>query len=164
MIHELWLALRGTHMQSAKRPGALALQPINPAWIREGSPQASATMLTQTSRVCSGIWECTAGSFDWTFDVDEVVQILEGEVHVESEGKTQILAAGTTAFFPCGLTTRWHVPKYVKKFFTHQSPGRVLQLAAKIGNAFRKGLQPLMVAVAMVLTPETLVPAIAACL
>ncbi len=163
MIRDLWQALRGTDMQSAARPDALASQPINPDWVREGKPEARATLLTQTNKARAGVWECTAGKFDWTFDVDETVFILEGEVHVESEGKTQVLAAGSTAFFPCGLTTRWFVPKYVKKFFTHHLPGRVHQMAARVGSLVRKTL---MIFVALLMSPELLEAsaATAACL
>lgn len=134
MLQDLLALVRGGKMQSAPMPQSLESAPIKPEWIKEGSPQARASFLTVSSdaRIRSGVWETTAGKFDWIFDFDEVVQILEGEVHVESKGEVKILTAGSTAFFPLGLKTHWHVPKYVKKFFIHRYPTRVSQLARKV--------------------------------
>lgn len=144
MIRDLYLAMRGGEMQSAPIPDSLKSEPINPAWIKEGTPEARAMFLTTSgdSMIRSGIWECTAGKFDWIFAFDEVVQILEGEVHVEAEGQVRILRAGSTAYFPFGLKTHWHVPKYVKKFFTHHYPSRTKQLARRLGSVIRRGIKP----------------------
>jgi uncharacterized cupin superfamily protein len=73
--------------------------------------------------ISSGLWECTAGEFRWTFGWDEFVYILEGEVTIREEGgATHTLRPGDFAHFPLGLTTHWHVPKYVKKVFTLRTP------------------------------------------
>ena len=73
--------------------------------------------------VSSGLWECTAGRFNWTFEWDEFVHVLEGEVTIsEDGGDTYTLRAGDFAHFPIGLKTEWHVPKYVKKVFTLRTP------------------------------------------
>ena len=99
--------------------------PIDPAWIEEWTPAARGTVLTQSKDrlVSSGFWSCTAGKFRWVFSLDEFVHILEGEVTIREEGgATHTLKAGDVAHFPRGLTTHWHVPKYVKKFFTLRTP------------------------------------------
>ena len=74
------------------------------------------------------------------------MQILEGEVHVEAAGRLITLTPGASAYFPYGLRTRWHVPKYVKKAFTHRCPGRLMRLARRVGAQL---FQPLFVAVAL---------------
>jgi uncharacterized cupin superfamily protein len=34
----------------------------------------------------TGIWSCTEGKFDWYYDVEETIVILEGSIVVESDG------------------------------------------------------------------------------
>jgi uncharacterized cupin superfamily protein len=120
-------------------PGPLISAPIPPSWILDGGPQARARVLSTSGDgiVESGIWECTAGQFDWEFAFDETVQILEGEVHVTYREHTAILAAGASAFFPFGAKTRWSVPKYVRKFFSHRYPGRVARWVKRIQDLSR---------------------------
>lgn len=134
-------------MQMSGEPPVLRDQPITPAWILDGDPRARAAILTESrdGRMRSGVWECTAGRFEWHFDFDETVQILEGEVHVEAAGRQITLTAGSSAYFPYGLRTRWHVPAYVKKAFTHRCPGRLMRLARQLGTRL---FQPLLIAAA----------------
>lgn len=106
---------------TAHAPLELSPMPIDPAWIQEGTPTARGTILMQSNDklLSSGFWSCTAGKFQWVFAWDEFVQILEGEVTIREEGSaTHTLQAGDIAHFPRGLTTHWHVPKFVRKFFT----------------------------------------------
>lgn len=100
--------------------------PINPDWILEGDPIARATTLAiaPDNTLSCAVWECHAGSFKWIFGLDEIIQILEGEVVIEEQNegrKVHTLRAGDTAFFPDGLTTRWTVSNYVKKFAIHRT-------------------------------------------
>ncbi|MGH7280287.1 MAG: cupin domain-containing protein [Polyangiaceae bacterium] len=103
------------------RRDALLLHPIEPRLITEGAPTARLLTLTESSDklLSSGIWDCTAGKFKWVYELDEIVDILEGEVTVRdlSNGQLHRLRAGDGGFFPQGAITEWHVPHYVKKFF-----------------------------------------------
>ena len=106
---------------TAHTPAELPPMPIDPAWVQEGTPTARGAVLTQSQDklLSSGFWSCTAGKFQWVFSWDEFVCILEGEVTIrEAGGATHTLKAGDVAHFPRGLTTYWHVPQYVRKFFT----------------------------------------------
>jgi uncharacterized cupin superfamily protein len=100
--------------------------PINPDWILEGNPIAKATTLavaTDNTLSCA-VWECSAGKFQWVFGLDEIVQILEGEVVIEEQNpgrKVHTLRVGDIALFPDGLTAHWTVSKYVKKFAIHRA-------------------------------------------
>ncbi|MFN0055172.1 MAG: cupin domain-containing protein [Planctomycetales bacterium] len=109
-------------IQTASLPaGGLPDMPIEPGWILEGSPRARGTVLLQSAdnKVSSGLWECTAGRFRWTFGWDEFVHVLEGEVTIEQEGGAAVtLKAGDSAHFPVGLQTVWQVPRFVRKVFT----------------------------------------------
>ncbi len=73
--------------------------------------------------VSSGIWDCSAGKFQWIFGWDEFVHVLEGEVTIAEEGgDTYTLRAGDSAHFPIGLKSIWTVPDYVRKVFTIRTP------------------------------------------
>ncbi len=148
MLRDLWSQLRGGRMQMSGESPELKADPINPAWVTDGAPVARAAVLTESAdgRMRSGIWECTAGRFDWHFAFDETVQILEGEVHVESNGRLIVLTPGSQAYFPFGLSTRWYVPKYVKKAFTHRVPGRLMRAARTVGSRI---FQPVVAAAAL---------------
>ncbi|MFC5453831.1 cupin domain-containing protein [Prosthecobacter fluviatilis] len=100
--------------------------PINPDWILEGNPIARATTLAiaPDQTLSCAVWECSAGKFKWVFGLDEIIQILEGEVVIEEqtpERKVHTLRVGDTALFPDGLTTHWTVTNYVRKFAIHRT-------------------------------------------
>jgi uncharacterized protein len=92
--------------------------PINPEWILEGKPVARNRVVSRSSDslACTIIWDCTAGKFNWHYDIDETVHIVEGSVTV-SDGVSppQLLVPGSVAFFPAGTTALWHVETYVRK-------------------------------------------------
>ncbi|WP_395740697.1 cupin domain-containing protein [Prosthecobacter sp.] len=118
--HSLHIQTGSVHQQD------LHPSPINPDWILEGTPVANATTLAiaPDHTLSCAVWECHAGSFKWIFGLDEIVQILEGEVVIEEQNagrKVHVLRAGDTAFFPDGLTTHWTVKHYVKKFAIHRT-------------------------------------------
>lgn len=110
--------------------------PINPDWILQGNPTAKATTLaiaTDNTLSCA-VWECTAGKFQWVFGLDEIVQILEGEVVIEEQTagrKVHRLRAGDIALFPDGLTAHWTVSKYVRKFAIHRTIPRSIAWRVK---------------------------------
>lgn len=98
--------------------------PILPEWIEEGSPRASARFLSASGDggMVTGVWHCTAGTFRWVFDCDEVIHVLDGGVEVEHDGSRVTLGPGSVAFFPVGARTRWRVQTHVRKLFVHRHP------------------------------------------
>lgn len=106
--------------------GDLVSQPIEPSWIRSGAPVARAITLTESpdGLLTTGLWDCTAGTFTWIFQTDEIVHILEGEVTVRDGSTVHELGPGSVCYFPRGLETIWEVPKYVKKTFVLRAPHR----------------------------------------
>ncbi len=92
--------------------------PITPAWIRDGRPLARFVPLARgrDDLGSTTLWDCTDGTFDWTFVWDETVHILEGAVTVTlPSGEVHRLTAGSVAFFPAGSTAVWKVEGYVRK-------------------------------------------------
>jgi uncharacterized cupin superfamily protein len=99
--------------------------PINPAWIREGTPAARNRIIApSTDRFgWTMLWDCTAGKFDWHYSIDETVHIIEGSVTVtDAAGATFTLKPGDVAFFPAGSVAHWHVENYVRKVAYCQKP------------------------------------------
>lgn len=114
---------------------ALKPAPINPDWVVAGSPVARVGEIARSSdgTTLSAVWDCTAGTFDWHFGIDETVHIVDGEVEVCAPGfGPRTLRAGDAALFRAGTTARWHVPAYVKKVAYCRHP-----LPRPLGFAFR---------------------------
>jgi uncharacterized cupin superfamily protein len=113
-------------------------------WILGGAPISHSTRLTRSGDLTAStfLWDCTAGTFNWYYDVDETVFILEGEVSISipEVGSTD-LRTGDTIHFPSGTKAVWTVPKYVRKvaFVRHPMPlmiGLALISVTKLKKAF----------------------------
>jgi uncharacterized protein len=119
--------------------------PIEPAWITAGDPQARIAEHSQSAdnAALTAIWDCTAGTFNWNFNWDETVMILEGEVHVTDEnGGERTLKAGDIAYFAGKTWATWHVDRYVRKiaFLRRPMPAPVA-LAAKLKRLVARPLR-----------------------
>lgn len=138
--------------------GDVPLQPcpINPEWIIEGAPLARNAMLSRSADggACTLIWDCTAGLFNWRYDIDETVYVLEGSVVVRDDrGVEHRLEPGSTAFFPAGSHAVWRVDSYVRKvaFCRNPVPAPVMfamraarALARRMGLGEKSGDAPAM--------------------
>ena len=106
--------------------------PIPRAWIREGNPVARNKRLAGSSddMASTYMWDCTAGRFDWLYDTDEVMHVLEGSVIIEDAGGTRKrLQAGDTFLFPAGSRYHWRVADYIRKVaFLHSPLPREMRL------------------------------------
>ncbi|WP_024517774.1 cupin domain-containing protein [Bradyrhizobium sp. Tv2a-2] len=96
----------------------LTPRPIAPSWIIEGKPAASACTLSQSAdgTATTIVWYCTEGKFNWYYDFDETILILEGSIVLENEnlGPTRY-GPGAVIFFKDGAHAKWHVEGHVKK-------------------------------------------------
>jgi uncharacterized protein len=90
--------------------------PIPAAVVTEGKPVAKTWVAAQSAdqRVTQGVWECTAGKFNWDYAWDEFVIVLEGEAIITPEnGQPFTLHTGDFGYFPLGLRVAWHVPRSI---------------------------------------------------
>ncbi len=132
---------RGQTFPAARRD--LELDRINPADIEEGAPVAKVLTLTRSpdTRLASGLWECTAGKFKWTFWLDEILYVLDGEAIVREEGgAVHHLHPGEVAYFPFGLVARWEIPSFIRKLFVVREPagtGRIARAKKRLEIALR---------------------------
>lgn len=112
-------------MQSARASDDdLTDSPIDPSWVVEGQPRARSRRwhTSGDSAVEFYIWDCSAGTFDWTFFAEETVHIVAGEVRIGDPETGIWLRPGDSAVFEAGTTHRWHVPDYVRKHATLRTP------------------------------------------
>ena len=96
----------------------LTARPIAPSWIIEGNPHASGCELSKSADGTAStiVWHCTSGKFNWYYDFDETILILEGGIVLESNTmKPTRYGPGDVIFFKDGAHARWHVETYVKK-------------------------------------------------
>ncbi len=109
----------------------LASGPIRRSWVLEGNPISCNKLLSYSAdgTASTMIWDCTAGRFNWYYDVDETLCVLEGSVIIkDAAGTTHRLGVGDTVFFPAGSHAEWHVEDYVRKvaFIRTPLPGPVV--------------------------------------
>lgn len=71
-----------------------------------------------------GLWDTEAMTSEpFRFPSHEFAQILEGSVTITGEdGSSQTFGPGDVLFIPAGTITRWHVPKYLRKYFAAVTP------------------------------------------
>lgn len=127
-------------------PHALAPVPILEGWILEGTPEARGKVLSCSTdeMAFTVMWDCTAGRFNWFYDIDETVCIMEGSVTVrDAAGHSTTLRPGDTFFFPAGTQFHWTVPRYVRKVaFVHIPMSRKMRSARRLYHSLWNLLRP----------------------
>ena len=116
--------------------------PIRSDWILEGSPVTRNKLLSGSTDGTSNtyIWDCTTGRFNWFYDIDETVYVLEGSVKVrDHHGITRTLVPGDTAYFPAGSSAEWTVDTYIRKMAFIQVPmPRPLRFAKRVLRSLKR--------------------------
>jgi uncharacterized cupin superfamily protein len=105
-------------IEIAKLTVDLTPRPIEPSWIIEGRPDARWCVLSQSADGLAStmVWHCTAGKFNWYYDFDETILILEGGIVLESDTMPPTrYGPGDVIFFKDGAHARWHIESHVKK-------------------------------------------------
>jgi uncharacterized cupin superfamily protein len=124
---------------------ALEPLPIRPQWILEGTPVARYKVLSisRDGTAKTVVWDCTAGRFNWFYDIDETVYVLEGSVVLKNgDGSSKEVRAGDVVYFRAGSHAEWTVERYVRKvaFFRNPVPKyamlsiRAMRLAARLAR------------------------------
>lgn len=123
----------------------LKAAPIEPSWIIEGSPEARSHLVSTSAckTAWTMIWSCTQGKFNWHYDFDETVVILEGSILLEVDGAPPArYGAGDVILFRTGAHAKWHVEDRVKKVaFCRLNNPAPLGLAIRAANKL-KSLMP----------------------
>ena len=124
----------------------LAPRPIEPSWIIEGNPVAQSCVLSTSADGLAStmIWECSEGRFNWYYDFDETVLILEGSIVLENDSMSPTrYVAGDVVFFRDGAHARWHVEGRVRKLaFCRKTQPAWLGFALLVFLKLKKILAP----------------------
>ena len=110
---------------------------VDPSWVKDGKPNFRATEFFKShdGKTSSGIFECDGPStFEWHYQLDETVYVLDGGVDVDYQGKQFSLKPGETAFFRAGTTATWHVSKGIRKAWTLHDAGKPARGLASLLN------------------------------
>ena len=116
--------------------------PIEPSWIIDGKPEARSCHLSSSTcgTAITLIWSCTEGRFNWYYDMDETILILEGSIVLESrEMSPRRYGVGDVITFREGAHAKWHVEGYVKKIaFLRQANPLGIALAARAVHRLKR--------------------------
>jgi uncharacterized cupin superfamily protein len=123
----------------------LGPSPFPDEWVLAGQPQARAKEIARshdgTMRVI--VWSCSKGQFRWQYSVDEMLQVLSGEVFITDHTDTERrLGPGDTAFFPAGCWSVWRVTQDVRKVAVcHVAVPQAVGFALRAWNWLIRSLQ-----------------------
>ena len=96
----------------------LAPDPIPQEWVLNGTPTARSKILVRSRDWTSSVvvWDCTAGSFRWTYGQDETIFVISGDAFLLLEnGEERRFGAGEVGFFPAGVTCNWRIAEHIRK-------------------------------------------------
>ena len=120
--------------------------PIERSWIREGNPEATSCTLSQSADglATTIVWHCTEGKFDWFYDFDETILILDGSIVLESDDLPPTrYVAGDVVFFRDGAHAKWHVEGHVRKLaFCRKTSPVLFGLALRVFHKLRRIFLP----------------------
>ena len=124
----------------------LSPRPIEPSWIIEGNPVAQWCVLSKSADGLAStmVWQCSEGKFNWYYDFDETILILEGSIVLESDTMPPArYGAGDVIFFKDGAHASWHVEGHVRKLaFCRTTQPMLLGFALRVVNKLKRILLP----------------------
>ncbi len=133
-------------IETAETAVNLTPSPIEPSWIIEGKPEATSCLLSCSADGLAStiVWRCTAGRFNWYYDFDETILILEGAAVIESDTmRPTRYGPGDVIFFRDGAHARWHVESHVKKLaFCRKTQPVWLGFALRAIGKIKRTLMP----------------------
>ncbi len=101
--------------------------PVDVAQVVAGDPRTGSTVLSTALGAEIGVWEMTSGAMVDT-EADEVFVVIEGEASVtllKDGSPTDVieLRPGTVCRLTAGSTTRWDVPRLLRKVYVLANEG-----------------------------------------
>jgi uncharacterized cupin superfamily protein len=99
--------------------------PIRPDWIRGGAPVAENQVVAVSGdrSVMSIFWRCSAGAFEWIYDDEETIYILDGGMRLTyPNGEVREVSKGDVVYFPAGTSAHWEIASHVEKVAVFRRP------------------------------------------
>src|ERR1700682_5473833 len=135
-----------TLIETANLAVNLTPRPIEPSWVIEGNPFAQCSTLSKSAdgTASTMVWQCSEGKFNWYYDFDETILILEGSIVLENDAiPPPRYGPGDVVFFKDGAHARWHVEGHVKKLaFCRKTQPVLLGFALRVFSKLRRTLMP----------------------
>ena len=135
-----------TLIETANLAVNLTPRPIEPSWIIEGNPVAQCSVLSNSADGLAStmVWQCSEGKFNWYYDFDETILILEGGIVLENDAMHPTrYGPGDVIFFKDGAHARWHVEGHVKKLaFCRKTQPVLLGFALRALSKIKRTLMP----------------------
>jgi uncharacterized cupin superfamily protein len=124
----------------------LTPRPIEPSWIIEGDPVAQSCVLSRSADglATTIVWQCSEGKFNWHYDFDETILILDGSIVLENDamGPTRY-GPGDVIFFKDGAHAKWHVEGHVRKLaFCRNTQPAMLGFALRVFSKLKRTVMP----------------------
>jgi len=124
----------------------LTPRPIEPSWIIEGNPVAQCCVLSKSADGLAStmVWQCSEGKFNWYYDFDETILILEGAIVLENDAlRPTRYGPGDVIFFKDGAHAKWHVEGHVRKLaFCRKTQPILLGFALRVFAKIKRTLMP----------------------
>ena len=102
----------------------LAPWPIDKTNILTGDAEAHGTVLWQSEDklLCSGVWSCTTGKFNWEYTWNETFYLVQGKISISIDNaESKEYNSGDLVFVPTGTNTTWTIIEPVRKVFHLES-------------------------------------------
>jgi len=91
------------------------------------------------------VWECSEGKFNWYYDFDETILVLEGSIVLENDtmGPTRY-GPGDVIFFRDGAHAKWHVegPGQEARVLSQDQSSHARLRAAGLFSKIKRKLAP----------------------
>jgi uncharacterized protein len=124
----------------------LTPRPIEPSWVIEGNPVAQCCVLSKSADGLAStmVWQCSEGKFNWYYDFDETILILEGAIVLENDAlRPTRYGPGDVIFFKDGAHAKWHVEGHVRKLaFCRKTQPILLGFALRVFAKIKRTLMP----------------------
>lgn len=91
----------------------------------EGSPTMKTWIehATADGKFLTGFWEATPGTYQVTYNVDEMVHMFQGKATLtDAGGESKTYAGGDSFFVPAGSKVTWKTLETVRKIFAIKVP------------------------------------------
>jgi uncharacterized cupin superfamily protein len=112
--------------------------PIRPEWIRGGNPVAENQVVAVSGdrSVMSIFWRCSAGSFEWIYDDEETIYVIDGGMRLTyPNGEVREVGKGDVVYFPAGTRAHWEIASHVEKVAVFRRPTpKLFDLPIRIVN------------------------------
>src|SRR6202171_2490504 len=133
-----------TLIETANLAVNLTPRPIEPSWVIEGNPFAQSSVLSKSAdgTASTMVWQCSDGKFNWYYDFDETILILERSIVLENGTMHPTpYGPGDVSFFRDAAHAKWQVEGNVQMLaFCRRTQPVLLGFALRVISKIKRTL------------------------